>query len=170
MKHFLDKRHLVLLYNSYLQSALDYGSILFTNVNKTTLKPIITLQKKAIRIICSVGFREHTAVLFKTEKILCFEDSIKYNICRFMFDYSNRLLPTIFRGTWQKNSDIHTHTTRNKNNFYIVNFNKNDLNKFPLYHFPKAWNSLPDSIKGINSRTLFARKLYDYLIENIETD
>lgn len=64
-----------------------------------------------------------------------------------MFDYSNRLLPTIFRGTWQKNSDIHTHTTRNKNNFYIVNVNKNYLNKFPLYHFPKVWNSLPDSIK-----------------------
>ena len=92
-----------------------------------------------------------------------------------MFDYSNRLLPTIFRGTWQKNSDIHTHTTRNKNNFYIVNFNKNYLNKnylnkFPLYHFPKVWNSLPESIKEINSRTLFARKLYDYLIKNIEID
>ena len=65
---FAGKCHLVLLYNLYLKNALDYGSILFTNVNKTTLKPIITLQKKAIRIICSVGFREHTAVLFKTEK------------------------------------------------------------------------------------------------------
>ena len=96
MKHLLDKRHLKLLYNAYLRSALDYGSALFSTASKTTIKPIIILQKKAIRLICNKGYREHTAPLFKEEKLLRFEDMITFSICRFMFDYRQGILPNFF--------------------------------------------------------------------------
>lgn len=43
MKHILDKRHLLLLYNSYLKSNLEYASSLFTTVSKTTIKPLFVL-------------------------------------------------------------------------------------------------------------------------------
>ena len=167
MRHLLDKRHLKLLYNAYLKSAIEYGSILFTKVTKATMKPIIILQKKAIRIICNAGYRDSTAPLFKIEKILPFENIIFYNICRFMHDFSFNNLPRDFDGTWQKINEIHAHVTRNNNNFFIVNTNKNYLKKFPLFHFPKLWNTLPNNIKEMESRKCFAKELYDYLIDNI---
>ena len=170
MKHILDKRHLKLLYNSYLKSSLEYGCILFTTATKTTIKPISILQKKAIRLICNVGYREHTAILFKNEKILRFEDIISYNICRFMFDYKSNNLPKIFDATWQLNSDIHDHEVRNAHDFFINIVNKPYLNKFPLFQFPKVWNSLPVDLKQIISRREFAKKLHIHFIDNIEID
>lgn len=169
MKHILDKRHLTLLYNSYLKSALEYGCILFTNVAKCTMKPIITLQKKAIRLVCSAGYRDHTAPLFKKERILPFADLIFYNICRFMFAYSNNSLPADFNNTWQKNADIHQYRVRNANDFFIVNIDKQYLHNHPLFYFPKAWNSLPENLKSIGSQRSFARDLYSFLIDRIET-
>lgn len=170
MRHILDKRHLKLLYSSYLKSAIEYGSILFTNVAKSTMNPIIVLQKKAIRLICSSGYRDHTAPLFKQEKLLQFEDIIFFNICKFMFDYSNNTLPHIFHNTWRKNRDVHNYPVRNHNDYFISATNKNFLSKFPLFFFPKAWNSLPNELKIINSKKVFVKKLFNYLIDNITVD
>lgn len=170
MKNILDKRHLKLLYNSYLRSALDYGSALFTTASKSTIKPITILQKKAIRIICGEGYRAHTASLFKDEKLLRFEDIMFFNACRFMFDYKNGGLPKIFDGTWLRNDQVHNYPLRNASDFYIENVNKPFLKQFPLYQFPILWNSLPDNLKQINSRKLFAKELYAHLIDLIEVD
>lgn len=170
MKHILDKRHLTLLYNSYLKSNLEYGSALFTTASKTTIKPIVILQKKAIRIICGVNYRDHTATLFKDEKILRFEDIIKFNICKFMFDFKHDLLPNIFSGTWVRNDEIHNYPVRNREDFYIRNINKLYLKQFPLFKFPVIWNTLPSDLKELESRKIFCKDLRSFLIENIEID
>ena len=167
MRHILDQRHLKLLYSSYLKSAIEYGSLLFSNVAKITLNPIIIMQKKAIRIICSAQYRAHTAPLFKQEKILPFEELIFYNICRFMFDYNKDTLPIIFKHTWLKNNEVHRYPVRNQNDFFIAPVNKPFLSQLPLFQFPKSWNSLPTEIKTIDSRKVFAKTLHKHLIDNI---
>ena len=159
MKHILDKRHLTLLYNSYLKSNLEYGSALFTTASKTTIKPIEILQKKAVRIICAAGYRDHTAILFKDEKILRFDDLMKFNVCKFMFDFKNNLSPNIFAGTWARNDEIHNYPVRNREDFYIRNINKQYLKQFPLFKFPVIWNTLPTHLKEIASRKKFCKDL-----------
>ena len=170
MKNLLDKRHLKLLYNAYLKSNLDYCSALFTTASKTTVNPIFILQKKAIRIICSSSYNEHTAILFKNEEILRYEDIMLFNKCKFMFDYKSNNLPKIFNNTWRLNSDLHNYPVRNNSDFYLENVNKPYLIKFPLYQFPRAWNSLPEYLKIIDSRKEFIKELYAYLIDSIEID
>ena len=168
MKHILDKRHLTLLYNSYLKSNLEYGSALFTTASKSTIKPIVTLQKKAVRIICSVNYRDHTDILFKNEKILKFEDLMKFNVCKFMFDYKNKLLPNIFAGTWARNDEIHNYPVRILSDYYIRNINKPYLKRFPLFSFPVIWNTLPSHLKEIASRKKFCTDLRSHFIDSIE--
>ena len=168
MKNLLDKRHLKLLYNAYLRSALDYGSVLFTATSKITMKPIITLQKQAIRIICNSPYRAHTAQLFKNEKLLRFEDIITFNICRFMFDFKHNRLPEIFNGEWLRNNQIHDYPVRVQQDFFLPRVNKPYLTLFPYFHFPKVWNRLPDNLKSITSRNLFKKELYTYLLNSIE--
>ena len=167
MKNLLDNKHLKLLYNAYLKSNLEYGSALFTSASKTTIKPIFILQKKAIRIICQANYRDHTAILFKEQKLLRYEDIMIYNQCKFMFDYKHNNLPKIFTNTWRQNNQVHNYPLRNATDYYIENISKPYLDKFPLFQFPRTWNSLPDNFKNIESRKLFCKELFYYLIDGI---
>ena len=164
MKNLLDGKHMLLLYNAYLKSSLDYCSILFCSANKTTIKPITILQKKAIRIICDAKYRDHTAPLFKKEKILTFEKTIEYNIYRFMYDYRNDKLPTYFNGMWRNNNEVHHYAVRNENDFFTERVNKPYLKCHPLFFFPSLWNTLPNNIKNSDSRKMFAKNVHEYLI------
>ena len=76
MKHILDKKHLKLLYSSYLRSHIDYCCNILCLCTRTALEPLILAQKKAIRIKSGSNFHDHTAPLFKHENILNIIDVI----------------------------------------------------------------------------------------------
>ena len=46
MRHLLDRKHLLLLYNSYIKSYIEYSSILLCGAPKSLLDPIIKQQQK----------------------------------------------------------------------------------------------------------------------------
>jgi hypothetical protein len=122
MKHLLDKRHLLLLYNAYVKSNIEYACGLFGLASESTLNPIFLLQKRAVRIICNAGYLDHTAHLFRRERILPIDKLIKFNSMRLMFDYGHALLPSIFifpKFTWRKNHQVHNVNLRNAHNYYI---------------------------------------------------
>ena len=180
MKNILDKEHLKILYFSYVKSQIDYCSNIFMLGTQTALKPIFLLQKRAVRIICGVGYREPTLNLFKEERILPINETIKYNALRFMFDYSHDLLPNSFSNTWKKNSDVYARELRNANDFFRERTIAKYLQNHPLYYFPSLWNSLldeldtslnldiDDSLKLIVSRKTFSSTLFNGLIETLE--
>ncbi len=168
MRHILDQRHLKILYSAYIRSVIEYGSILFTRCPAYLIKPIKTLQKKVIRIICNSGYRDHTTPLFKQLKILPINELIKFNCCKFMFDYKSNRTPEIFNNTWQFNHDIHNHRTRNANNFAILRAEHNYIKDSPKYMFPRLFNSLPRDLRGIENRGEFLRKLENYLLQTLE--
>ena len=165
MKHLLDKKHLTLLYNSYLKSAIEYGCLLFCCANKTSIKSISILQKKSIRILTNSGYRDHTAPLFAAENLLTFNSLIFLNQARFMYDYTHNLLPPFFSNTWRTNDQVHIHALRNSKDIYLETINKPFVNCHPLYHFPKVWNSCPTAIRESTSRKIFVNKLTKYLLD-----
>ena len=86
-----------------------------------------------------------------------------------MFDFRHNKLPKIFDNEWLRNNQIHGYPVRNQDDFFLPVVNKPYLNKFPFFQFPRIWNLLPDSLKSIDSRKLFKKKLYEHFIESIET-
>ena len=70
MKHLLDKKHLKLLVNAYIKSHIEYCCNTFCLCTDSIIKPITTLLKKAIRIICNKNPWFHANTLFKQEHIL----------------------------------------------------------------------------------------------------
>ena len=164
IKHLLDKKHLKLLYNSYLKSHLIYASALLFTASKSTIKPILILQKKAIRLVCGVGYREHTAPLFLNEKLLTYDKIMMYNGIKFMFDYKHNLLPPHFNGMWRLNNELHNYPVRNAFDFFREIVTRPSLNKHPLFYLPSLWNSIPNDLKDILSRKLFSRELHSYLL------
>lgn len=87
-----------------------------------------------------------------------------------MFDYKNKYLPNIFTNTWRQNNQVHNYPLRNATDYHIENVTKPYLLKFPLFQFPRAWNSLPDNLKNIDSRKIFCKELYTHLIDEIALD
>ena len=90
-----------IIYFALFQSRLQYCLSVFGGTYKTTLKPLQTLQKKAIRLITNSERFSHTAPLFSETKILTLGQlyifrCVKYyirkpNFVKTKTGYSNRL-------------------------------------------------------------------------------
>ena len=166
MKHILDKQHLKLLYNSYIKSHIEYCCNIFCLANKSYIKPILLLQKRAIRIICGANYRDHTQPLFKYERILPINELIKFNTFKFMFDYRNDFIPSIFHGTWQS-----CNSPRFRNDFKLSHANSMRLkNHHPLFAFPSMWNQIDRTLnlKNLVGKKEFRQTLFNHLVDTIE--
>lgn len=93
VKHSLDTRSLQLLYNSLVTPYLSYCAVVWGNNYKTVLQPLEKLQKRIIRIIHKVGFRDHTKPLFYKSKLFKFTDTVEYLTLQLMYRAINRQLP-----------------------------------------------------------------------------
>jgi hypothetical protein len=167
MRNILDQRHLLLLYNSYLRSNMEYCCLLFVLANQGSIKPILTLQYKAARTICRARYRDSAPPLLKRLKILPINKLIQFNAAKFMFNYRMGLQPGIFNSTWKKNSEIHAHAVRVADDFVLERVHSIYLLKHPLYSFPLIWNSLDRDIKNSVNKNEFTKKLLAKLISEI---
>ena len=77
-KHLLDCNSLRMLYCSLVLPYLNYCSEVWGNTYKSALSGLTVLQKRAIRIIHKVKYREHTNMLFFNSKLLKLTDIIEY--------------------------------------------------------------------------------------------
>ena len=60
----LDSVHLLYLYNSLVLPYLNYCAVIWGNNKKCRLTTLTCLQKKAVRCIAKVGFKDHTSPKF----------------------------------------------------------------------------------------------------------
>ena len=64
VKHVLDHKTMRILYCSLILPYFTYCVEIWGNTYTTNIKPLVTLQKRAVRIIHKVEAREHTNGLF----------------------------------------------------------------------------------------------------------
>jgi len=167
-KNFLTKTALKSLYFALVHPHLLYCLNIFSCANKSNLKRITILQKKAVRIINKTPRLAHTSTLFVSSEILPFEKLISQAKVTFMHSVEyGYCLPT-FSTTWPKNNQRQNHNLRNANDFYVPVPRVESFKNIPLYSFPVEWNSLPEEIKYQNNRTTFKIALKDFLLNAIE--
>ena len=167
MKNVLDKKHLKLLVNAYVKSHIEYNCGLLSFCNKSTLKPLEIQFKKTIRILCNAKYRDHTAPLFKKERILPIEQQIEFHALKFMHSYVFDYCPKSFNGTWKYNRNMNQHNTRAKDDFFIERTTMVYFDSHPLYKFPKVWNSLDERLKTIPEKTEFLRETKRWLLNKV---
>ena len=133
------------LYFAMIHSHLVYCMTVYSCANKTSLNKLKLKQKEAIRVICNAGYRDHTVPLFKSLKILPFDELVKFSILEFMHSFTHNLLPLSFHRMWSFNRDrFPDRLLRNANQLYIVPHNYATLKRLPLFNFPNIWNHEPD--------------------------
>ena len=114
LKHFLPTHTLKNIYDSLINSYLNYG-VLCWGFNPNRL---FNLQKKALRIICKSKYNAHTDPLFKQQKVLKLSDIIERKLYKFYFRYKKKQLPAYFMSNLNITHAEHHHYTRN--NLYVT--------------------------------------------------
>ena len=101
---------------------MTYGITLWGNTYISNLNPIITLQKRVVRIITFSKFDDHSSPLFKNLNILKLVDLVFLNSALFMYDYHNGNLPATFSNNiFKQVTSVHNYNTRlaSRNTYYI---------------------------------------------------
>ena len=95
----------VMIYNALILSKINYGILTWGYESESILK----LQKKAVRIITSANYNEHTEPIFKNLSILKIHDL--FSICQLKLYHNslNKLLPHHFINM---NNEVHPYSTR----------------------------------------------------------
>ena len=82
------KTPLRILYYSLIYPYFHYCNVVWASTYKTNLRRLVTLQKRAVRIINNSNFDAHTDPIFKEPSILKFNDIHLLQLGQFMYSYS----------------------------------------------------------------------------------
>ena len=110
IRNYVTPKVLTQLYYSLIYSYLTYGIVIWGNTYIKVLYLIVTLQKKAVRIITFSNFDEHSSLLFYRLKILKFVDLLFLYNSLFMHDYHFNNLSPSFKGFFIVKSHLHNCT------------------------------------------------------------
>ena len=160
-KSLLNKETKLLLYYSLVYPYLQYCNVVWGNASPTNLKPLLTKQKRAVRVINNAGFIDPTNNLPKSIKILKLQDIFNLESVKFVFEQKSIPNPII---TFTHSNEFHNYHTRG-NLLLRPPLPTIDLDKrFVKYSGCLSYNSLPNNIKSIGNKNTFKINAKKYLI------
>jgi hypothetical protein len=145
-RKFLNKKTLTQLYFSFLYPYLTYCNIIWGNAPDYILWPIFRAQKRAIRIINNIGYRNSTRNAFKELRILRLPDIYTFVVIIFVYKYKNDLLPPPFNGFYITHNQIHRYQTRNANQLRLPLTKTKMATSFIKRTGVNIWNSFSNII------------------------
>jgi hypothetical protein len=157
---------LLTLYNSLVLPYLNY-SILTWGGSLTQNSRLLTLQKRAVRIISNAGARDHTAPLFCNLRLLQIIDLYQLNLGKFMYKAMNNALPSCINSLFTLTSNIHSHYTRStaKKNLFVSRQRTTLYQNSVVQRGVMFWNNLSYSIQSSITLPAFTRKLKKQLLD-----
>ena len=165
IRHLLSQRTFITIYNSLIYPYLMYCNIVWGNAYKTSLHPLLILQKKFLRIATCSSFYTHSSPLFEKLRILNIYDVNRFQLALFTAQHINHTLPDTFDSFLNFRSQFHNYQTRQSTNLHIPLFRTSLAQMSVKYMCVKIWNDLPPSLKNITSSLLtFKRNLKIHLL------
>ena len=147
LRHTFPQHILLTLYMSLIHSYINYCVIIWGSAYFCHLKPLIVLQKKAIRIITNSKFRDPSAPILYMLKILPVFKVFELNCLKFMYRclYENSF--PYFKERLMNLNSSHDHATRYKSRL-LPPFERLELCKNAFFcKSIHLWNNLNSNIK-----------------------
>ena len=158
-----------LLCSSLLQSRIDYAfNVYYRSLQKCIRNKVQTAQNKFVRFILGYDSRFHlTSSDFKKVKFLDIENRFTYLSLNMIHNVHSGRSP-LYLCNFQSTQDVHQHNTRNSSLSYVIpQVNKQGSTTF-MYNAAKAWNSIPVSLRAIESKNSFKHKCKLYLFSKMD--
>ena len=71
---------------------------------------------------------------------------------------------------WERNIDRNDRAFRNQYDFYLEHFRLMSYKHHPYFLFTRTWNNLDNSLKSIDSFSIFYESLKKFLIERLMSE
>ena len=156
LRDSVPKEVTVTLYNTLFYPLLTYNILVWGSTTSNHLYPLQTLQKRIVRVIDRIGFRDHTNISFYNNKLLKLTDVHEYFVAIYMYKNLD---------AFNTNADFHTHNTRGRQELRSEFCRLKKSQMSIRFLGPKIWNKLPASLKGASSLPTFKRNLKNYFVD-----
>ena len=113
LRKYIPKQTLLSIYYSIFYSHLTYACQIWSLTTQHNIDAIIILQKKCLRIIDFAPYNIQSNILFRNDKLLKFQDIIKLEQMKIIFEFKSNSLPPDLNNLFQENKEINCHFTRN---------------------------------------------------------
>ena len=163
-RKFLKMKSLLSLYYSFIYPYLTYCIEVWGSAFKTYLTPIMTVQRKAMRIIFSIPYTHDPQPVYNEYQILDISQLYNLSSCLFVFKYKKGMLPDIFDSFF--NFPDHSYDTRNQALLYVPLCNTQFSKKRIRYTGVKLNNIITNQIEWKCGFYTFKRKLKLYILHN----
>ena len=140
-------------YFAIFESHLRYGIMVWGGANKGNLERVLLKQKKAIRGLGDLNYRDSCRETFKELKILT----------ALSLYLREAILHTISTAQ-PRHKDLHQHNTRHANNFSLPHHHLTLFEQKPTYKGSVYYNHLPEHLKNQHPKH-FKRHLTTWLLE-----
>ena len=144
LRKYIPKQTLLSVYYSIFYSHLTYACQVWSLTTQHNIDTIKILHTKCVRIINFAPFNGHTNILFNSDKLLKFQDIIKFEQMKLVFEFKTNTLPLDLNNLFQENKEINGHLTRNvaKKGLYIPQIRTKSYGSRSLkYSAAVLWNN-----------------------------
>ena len=144
MRKYVSCKILRSIYFAIFDSYLSYYCLVWAR-NCSTIQRIVTLQKKAIRIINIQPRNSRTSHLFKQSSILKFQDKICLENILFVSKSLNNPSPSVFNTWFRFSSDQHNYETSSstQGNLTKLFYKTNKYGKYSIIvRAVEVWNKI----------------------------
>ena len=159
LRDIFPKKILKTLYLTLVYPYFNYCNLIWGSAYASSLKPLVILQKKCIRLICNADYLASTGPLFKSTNLMKLSQIYEFNCAKFMYNCFNLASYSNFKSIMIQNSQIHTYNTRRRGELRTP-FERLELcrNSFIIKGI-RLWNDIPIEIKRANSMLYFKSKI-----------
>lgn len=140
-------------YFALFESYLRYGITIWGGSSKNNLERLLINQKRAIRCLAGLNYRDS-----------CREHFINLNILTVISLYIRETILHAVKTSQKRHSDLHNHNTRHATDFTLPPHHLSLYKKKPSYKGAAYYNHLPEHLKN-QPPQLFKRKLTLWLQE-----
>ena len=163
-KNILPIKFRKLIYNALILPHLSYGIELWGTANKSILKPLSKLQKKAIRFIGNLRYNTPTSRFFKNYNIVKLDDLHQLQCISLLYKVFNNLVPPNILNLFQKQQIGARLTRQSALNFKVQRRGNRLYNKKISVFGPYLWNSTEVAIRQAATFPTFKKKIKSKLI------
>ena len=157
----LPKDLLKTLYYSLMYSKMQYGIMHWGNKGTPaySLDPITAAQEKAICIINKKKFTRKNNQLFVAANALKFNDIVKLEMMKLMFDNFHNDLPEPLLDLFKCNTSIHNYNTRHARDPHLEIYKYKVVSESFLHKGPFEWTKLSHDITSSFTKNSFISRL-----------
>jgi len=129
------------VYYALVHPHLSYGLSCWSNATKTSLKKIIILQSKIVRLMTYSDQQTLASGLYKSLQILALDNMVKITLITIAHSFHHKTMPKIFDNLFKYLKTSHSYNTRirSNQNFFKPSANTTIGKKSSQYRGVEVW-------------------------------